>query len=201
MIQPKKCEDGTYWIELRDTYGRDIADVISIAIQCSRDIGQFVHFTHNGVKVTVGHTSDPALILRDWHRAQAGYIPGKCVVAYPERVLSPETLANDARINRRKTGTDRWETAAWALENSHSYRSFSAGELLNDLHWEDDEQRDSALDGLSFVWGTNTASLVKPEKVLQQLARQLGENNTAVIELERRLSLLPANCLIDMEQL
>lgn len=63
-------------------------------------------FDFNGVTVQVESDTSVQYLLRDWHRAAAGYLGKNPTIGpHPKKVLSPEEIASDAAIeeeNRKR---------------------------------------------------------------------------------------------------
>lgn len=77
--------------------GCHVADGVMEAITVAGRKRRPFAFEHAGVRIAVAADSDADLILRDWWRATNGYID-KNVGPYPRAEMTPEELANDARI-------------------------------------------------------------------------------------------------------
>lgn len=98
--------------------GSNVTEVIDIMISEAEYRSATLKTEFNGVTIRVRGNSDPALIYRDWSRAMSGKT-SKNVGPYPWPTLSPEVLAEDARIEaenerRRQEAQARYEAEAAA---------------------------------------------------------------------------------------
>lgn len=81
-----------------DVYaGSPFLPTLKKAISLAKERERSISFDFNGVNINVMGDSVPRLVQRDWRRALHEYIDPN-IGPYPKVELSPEELANDARI-------------------------------------------------------------------------------------------------------
>jgi hypothetical protein len=102
--------DGVYYTRSGDTF----ADVLAIMVRLARAEGRLVRFHYKDTTVAVAADSNPALLERDWRRADNGYLGevGVVVGPYPVSRLSPAEEARDATISDAKAALRRLQHEA-----------------------------------------------------------------------------------------
>jgi len=97
MTDLDENNDGTYTVKRDSTITYAIREAIDIAKREKK----LTTFRFLDIVITVAHDSNLEIIRREFYRAINGYI-SKEIGPYPKAELSPEDLANDAKIEAEK---------------------------------------------------------------------------------------------------